>query len=259
ELEEGEVNSDEDSGSSSAAASLPVCRFYQRNACTWGASCRFKHPESRGLGNYVMFERLQLPKAPALPEAYYEQPPVQGCPHSSEPEGSFDHNLHSLKEIMQNAGYRLGASAQNSHRPWIEYNDLDTDPYYTQQQAELPLPPRSCTPLETERQVTVHFSSDSSTPDYSSTTDSLSSSSSSFHGEQRKRRRRPYTPNQSPRQGHYSKRKRHLLSSSSSCISESSSTDSSELSSASMEYGSRSKKRRQSSSKARQSRSRISR
>lgn len=43
ELEEGEVT-DEDDARPEETEPRPVCRFFSRGACTWGASCRFLHP-----------------------------------------------------------------------------------------------------------------------------------------------------------------------------------------------------------------------
>lgn len=43
ELEEGEVT-DEDEVRPEETEPRPVCRFFSRGQCTWGASCRFLHP-----------------------------------------------------------------------------------------------------------------------------------------------------------------------------------------------------------------------
>lgn len=43
ELEEGEVT-DEDDVRPEETEPRPVCRFFSRGQCTWGASCRFLHP-----------------------------------------------------------------------------------------------------------------------------------------------------------------------------------------------------------------------
>lgn len=43
ELEEGEVT-DEDEARPEETEPRPVCRFFSRGQCTWGASCRFLHP-----------------------------------------------------------------------------------------------------------------------------------------------------------------------------------------------------------------------
>lgn len=43
DLEEGEVT-DEDDVRPEETEPRPVCRFFSRGQCTWGASCRFLHP-----------------------------------------------------------------------------------------------------------------------------------------------------------------------------------------------------------------------
>lgn len=43
ELEEGELT-DEDEARPEETEPRPVCRFFSRGQCTWGASCRFLHP-----------------------------------------------------------------------------------------------------------------------------------------------------------------------------------------------------------------------
>ncbi|EDW63718.1 uncharacterized protein [Drosophila virilis] len=213
ELEDGEVDDDEEL--------LPVCRFHQRNSCTWGNSCRFRHPRCTDLGNYVMFERVNLPVASSLYDTManhiYSELPLPPPPDwlgyppelGPELESSFQSNLQSLKKMMRQAGYKVGNSVarRHKHQPWVEFNDLDTDPYYTHQH-ELPddqlkerspllatrlyknrgpgyssNPNERCRwPNEPGRQVRLQYSSpspssSSSTPDYSSTTNSTSSSS----------------------------------------------------------------------------------
>lgn len=234
ELEEGEVSSGE--SSSSKENPMPVCRFFVRNKCTWGHVCRFKHSAYRSMSNYVMFERLELPKALPMPNAYYEPPPPPSPTWlaPTEQDDSFDNHLSDLKELMHNAGYKV-TKPKVIDKSWIQFNDLDTDPYYSQQSPPLQaaVPPWS---LKPQRQVTLQINSDSSTPDYSSTTNSLSSTSSSSLERTRKR----------PRSRHV---KHHLLSSSSaSCISESSSTNSSEQSFFSYRERSRHKRYRERSS-----------
>lgn len=54
ELEEGEV-SDEDDARPEETEPRPVCRFFSRGACTWGASCRFLHPGVTDKGNLERF------------------------------------------------------------------------------------------------------------------------------------------------------------------------------------------------------------
>lgn len=60
ELEEGEVT-DEDDVRPEETEPRPVCRFFSRGQCTWGASCRFLHPGVTDKGdfsvNYKKFPR----------------------------------------------------------------------------------------------------------------------------------------------------------------------------------------------------------
>lgn len=51
ELEEGEVT-DEDEVRPEETEPRPVCRFFSRGQCTWGASCRFLHPGVTDKGKY---------------------------------------------------------------------------------------------------------------------------------------------------------------------------------------------------------------
>ncbi|KAL7739448.1 hypothetical protein ACLKA6_011315 [Drosophila palustris] len=186
EKEDGEVSGED---SSSEENELPVCRFYSTNSCTWGHNCRFRHPGSKSMGNYVMFERLKLP---LLPEPTDFQGIVMGYPQDLD--SSFDHSLRDLKQMMQDAGYKVGQNNNRyvRHEPWIQFNDLDTDPYYTNHN-ELPdysnvapnQPHEGCQPWlsNSSRKVTFQYnrfsSSSSSTSDYTSTTSSSTSSSSS--------------------------------------------------------------------------------
>lgn len=214
EREEGEVSSEE-SSTSSMENPLPVCRFFVRNKCTWGPVCRFKHAPYKSMGNYVMFEPLELPKPLPIPSVYYEPPPPSPPTWLARTvqDDSFDNNLSDLKEMMHNAGYNV-PKPEVIDKPFIEFNDLDTDPYYSQQSPAQQAAAQRWS-LEPHRQVTMLINSDNSTPDYSSTTNSLSSNSSSSQERTRKR----------PRSRHG---KHHLLSSSSSYVNESSSTHSSE-------------------------------
>lgn len=55
ELEEGELT-DEDEPRPEETEPRPVCRFFSRGQCTWGASCRFLHPGVTDKG--INFTRL---------------------------------------------------------------------------------------------------------------------------------------------------------------------------------------------------------
>lgn len=52
ELEEGELT-DEDDVRPEEVEPRPVCRFFSRGQCTWGASCRFLHPGVTDKGGYT--------------------------------------------------------------------------------------------------------------------------------------------------------------------------------------------------------------
>lgn len=54
ELEEGEVT-DEDDARPEETEPRPVCRFFSRGQCTWGASCRFLHPGVTDKGLIISF------------------------------------------------------------------------------------------------------------------------------------------------------------------------------------------------------------
>lgn len=56
ELEEGEVT-DEDDVRPEETEPRPVCRFFSRGQCTWGASCRFLHPGVTDKG--IFFWRMR--------------------------------------------------------------------------------------------------------------------------------------------------------------------------------------------------------
>lgn len=59
ELEEGEV-SDEDEVRPEETEPRPVCRFFSRGQCTWGASCRFLHPGVTDKGKWLIFIKIFL-------------------------------------------------------------------------------------------------------------------------------------------------------------------------------------------------------
>jgi cobalamin biosynthesis protein CobT len=42
ELEEGEVSDEDEESRNARLRPQPVCRFYSKGACTWGASCRYE-------------------------------------------------------------------------------------------------------------------------------------------------------------------------------------------------------------------------
>lgn len=70
ELEEGEV-SDEGEHRPEETEPRPICRFYSRGQCTWGASCRFLHPGVADKGNYSMFEMVRPIQPPGSLPTFY--------------------------------------------------------------------------------------------------------------------------------------------------------------------------------------------
>merc|ERR1719483_1356475 len=69
-LEEGEVSDEDEETRKERLKPQPICRFYSKGQCAWGASCRFVHPGVLDKGNYNMF----APPRPILPT---EQEPIE--------------------------------------------------------------------------------------------------------------------------------------------------------------------------------------
>lgn len=95
ELEEGEVT-DEDDVRPEETEPRPVCRFFSRGQCTWGASCRFLHPGVTDKGNYTMFEMIR----PVVPGEFRDErlygkvdPPVV--------ESAWERGLRTAKEMLR--------------------------------------------------------------------------------------------------------------------------------------------------------------
>ncbi|XP_050544752.1 zinc finger CCCH domain-containing protein 18 [Daktulosphaira vitifoliae] len=114
ELEEGEV-SDEGEHRPEETEPRPICRFYSRGQCTWGASCRFLHPGVTDKGNYSMFEMVRpipppggLPFFPPDPYRPHERPLIPGIPlvpvkkEDVPPvESAWERGLRQAKEILK--------------------------------------------------------------------------------------------------------------------------------------------------------------
>lgn len=249
DLEDGEI-SDED-----VEESLPICRFYLSNNCTWGSSCRFRHPGKTDMGNYVMFERVNLP-LPWMLDMYGNMnslPPATdwmdySTKHETELESSFERSLQSFRQMMLQAGFKVGNEHGDKEQPLVEYNDLDTDPYYTQREHD-ELHDKEHPPMLARLQC-LNYSpsgsigsrrfheldrqssrSSSSSSDYSSTTNSLSSSSPTTPWLANPLKRKPYYKLKGRRLSNYS-------SSASDWSSYSSSTHTSELSYSSLDMDS---------------------
>nr|XP_023025257.1 zinc finger CCCH domain-containing protein 18-like isoform X2 [Leptinotarsa decemlineata] len=95
ELEEGEVT-DEDDVRPEETEPRPVCRFFSRGQCTWGASCRFLHPGVTDKGNYTMFDLIR----PVVPGEFRDErlfgkvePPVIESP--------WERGLRTAKEMLR--------------------------------------------------------------------------------------------------------------------------------------------------------------
>ncbi|XP_019763725.2 zinc finger CCCH domain-containing protein 18 isoform X2 [Dendroctonus ponderosae] len=99
ELEEGEV-SDEDDARPEETEPRPVCRFFSRGACTWGASCRFLHPGVTDKGNYTMFDMVR----PMLPGEYGMGRMADERLYKPEPplvESAWERGLRTAKEMLK--------------------------------------------------------------------------------------------------------------------------------------------------------------
>lgn len=111
ELEEGEV-SDEDEARPEETEPRPVCRFFSRGQCTWGASCRFLHPGVTDKGHYTMFELVRptllseygtVPPSARVPSLLDDpriQPP-HGNPQQPPIESAWERGLRTAKEMLR--------------------------------------------------------------------------------------------------------------------------------------------------------------
>ncbi|EFA01123.1 zinc finger CCCH domain-containing protein 18 [Tribolium castaneum] len=96
ELEEGEVT-DEDEVRPEETEPRPVCRFFSRGQCTWGASCRFLHPGVTDKGNYTMFELIR----PVVPGEYGREERSYGRPEPAPVESAWERGLRTAKEMVR--------------------------------------------------------------------------------------------------------------------------------------------------------------
>ncbi|XP_044254292.1 zinc finger CCCH domain-containing protein 18 isoform X2 [Tribolium madens] len=96
ELEEGEVT-DEDEVRPEETEPRPVCRFFSRGQCTWGASCRFLHPGVTDKGNYTMFELIR----PVVPGEYGREERTYGRPEPAPVESAWERGLRTAKEMLR--------------------------------------------------------------------------------------------------------------------------------------------------------------
>ncbi|CAH1961174.1 unnamed protein product [Acanthoscelides obtectus] len=97
DLEEGEVT-DEDDVRPEETEPRPVCRFFSRGQCTWGASCRFLHPGVTDKGNYTMFDLVR----PLMPGEFRDDRMYVGA--KIEPpvvESAWERGLRTAKEMVR--------------------------------------------------------------------------------------------------------------------------------------------------------------
>jgi len=104
DLEEGECTDAEDARPEEE--SKPICRFYNRGQCTWGANCRFVHPGVTDKGNYTMFDMVRplVPtNGPPGSDQYFEKPygafgaaAAEGAPPL---ESAWERGLRHAKEV----------------------------------------------------------------------------------------------------------------------------------------------------------------
>ncbi|KAK5643001.1 hypothetical protein RI129_009168 [Pyrocoelia pectoralis] len=97
ELEEGELT-DEDDARPEETEPRPVCRFFSRGQCTWGASCRFLHPGVTDKGNYTMFDLVR----PVVPGDYgSDRLLYSGRSDPPQVESAWERGLRTAKEMMR--------------------------------------------------------------------------------------------------------------------------------------------------------------
>ncbi|KAJ8919692.1 hypothetical protein NQ315_006220 [Exocentrus adspersus] len=96
ELEEGEVT-DEDDARPEETEPRPVCRFFSRGQCTWGASCRFLHPGVTDKGNYTMFELIR----PVVPGEFGRDERMYGKVEPPLVESAWERGLRTAKEMLR--------------------------------------------------------------------------------------------------------------------------------------------------------------
>ncbi|CAG9856503.1 unnamed protein product [Phyllotreta striolata] len=95
ELEEGEVT-DEDDARPEETEPRPVCRFFSRGQCTWGASCRFLHPGVTDKGNYTMFEMIR----PVVPGEFRDERSYAKV-DAPMVESAWERGLRTAKEMLR--------------------------------------------------------------------------------------------------------------------------------------------------------------
>ncbi|XP_046659250.1 LOW QUALITY PROTEIN: zinc finger CCCH domain-containing protein 18-like [Homalodisca vitripennis] len=163
ELEEGEIT-DEGENRPEETEPRPICRFYNRGQCTWGASCRFVHPGVTDKGNYTMFEMVR-PLVPVNgpppmygppmdpyrpierpmmgPPVYQQQPPV---PRKEEApplvESAWERGLRQAKEMLRKSSKRKETEVDFEEKKMnlsLGQDELDKEnDYYTRTASPVP-------------------------------------------------------------------------------------------------------------------------
>ena len=77
ELEEGEVSDEDEETRKERLKPPPVCRFYNKGACTWGASCRFIHPGVMDTGRSGHCIFFCLPSVKGMPGGQINDSPSE--------------------------------------------------------------------------------------------------------------------------------------------------------------------------------------
>ena len=129
ELEEGEVSDEDEESRKERLKPQPVCRFYSKGQCTWGASCRFVHPGVLDKGNYNMFAppRPILPNEDSIEKIVEEEEPLKTSPDKPvvrRPETAWERGLRQAKEMK-----RLSQQRKETD---IEYEEKRTTMSLTQ-------------------------------------------------------------------------------------------------------------------------------
>lgn len=110
ELEDGEISDEDETLRNERNEPKPVCRFYNKGQCTWGASCRFLHPGVLDKGNYSMFAtpRPILPGEPDKEDQPKEEEvePVLMRPPPPAFETAWERGLRQAKEMRRRSHKR---------------------------------------------------------------------------------------------------------------------------------------------------------
>ncbi|XP_050434351.1 zinc finger CCCH domain-containing protein 18 isoform X2 [Adelges cooleyi] len=165
ELEEGEV-SDEGEHRPEETEPRPICRFYSRGQCTWGASCRFLHPGVTDKGNYSMFEMVRpvpppggLPFFPPDPYRPHERPLIPGIPIAPlkkddvpPVESAWERGLRQAKEILKKSNKKKETDIDFEEKKMnLTSNQEEVEKendYYAQRPTSPAAPPAISPPIE---------------------------------------------------------------------------------------------------------------